>query len=138
MCGHCYYQQCPPADHLVQKTDQMSEASQSLDWVMELSRAKTNMGYGKLGPDMSTRLLFLAEEQGHGVSPAACGPPRCPLPSPAPSTYHLLRRPQRPLTGLPATQAATGHRAGGCEVPRASPSAEHGLDRGWGTEISRC
>lgn len=29
-----------------------------------------------------------------------------------------------------ATQAATGHRAGGCEVPRASPSAEHGLDRG--------
>lgn len=133
VCGHCYYQQCSPADHyLVQKADLMSKASQNLDWVMDLNRAKPDMGYGRLGPDMSTRLLFLAEEQGHGVSPAACGPPRCPLPSPAPSTYHLLRRPQRPLTGLPATQAATGHRAGGCEVPRASPSAEHGLDRGRG------
>lgn len=84
----------------------------------------------ELGPDMSICLLFLAEKQGHGVSPAACSPPRCPLPSPAPTTYHLLRRSQRPLTGLPAMQAATGHRAGGCEVPRVSPSAEHGLHRG--------
>lgn len=103
---------------------------QALDVHVGLSRSRPTRGYGRLGPDMSTRLLFLAEEQGRGISPAACGPPRCPLPSPAPTTNHLLRRPQRPLTGLPATQAATGHRAGGCEVPRANPSAEHGLDRG--------
>lgn len=58
---------------------------------------------------MSFHLLFIAEEQGRGISPAARGPPGCPLPSPAPTTHHLLRRPQRPLTGLPATQATTGH-----------------------------
>ncbi|KAI5934038.1 Dual specificity testis-specific protein kinase 2 [Manis javanica] len=47
---------------------------------------------------MSSRLLFIAEEQGRGISPAARGPPGHSLPSPAPTTHHLLRRPQQPLT----------------------------------------
>lgn len=67
----------------------------------------TSLGWTQ---DVSSRLLFVAEKQGRGISPAVRGPPGCLLPSPAPSTHHLLRRPQRPLTGLPATQAATGHK----------------------------
>lgn len=58
-------------------------------------------------------MLFLAEEQGCGVSPAAHGPPGCPLPSPALPTHQLLRRPQ------------------------GRPSAKHGLDGvGQGAEAS--
>lgn len=69
--------------------------------------------------DVSSRLLFVAEEQGRGISPAARGPPGCPLPSPAPSTHHLLRRPQRPLTGSQPRRPPLATRAGGCEVPGA-------------------
>lgn len=42
-------------------------------------------------PNASARLLVIAEEQGRGFSPAALGPAGRPLPSPAPSTHHLLR-----------------------------------------------
>lgn len=46
------------------------------------------------GPGVRPRLLFVAEEQGRGVSPAAPRPPGHPLPAPAPPTHHLLTRPR--------------------------------------------
>lgn len=64
---------------------------------------------GPRGPGVSPRLLFVAEEQGRGVSPAAPRPPGRPLPPTAPPTHHPLTRPQRPPIRLPATRAATGH-----------------------------
>lgn len=66
--------------------------------------------------DMSSRLLFIAEEQGRGISPAARGPPGHSLPSPAPTTHHLLRRPQQPLTSSQPHRSPLATRAGGCEI----------------------
>lgn len=96
---------------------------QALDLHMGLSRTRPTRGYGRLGPHTSTRLLFLAEEQGRGISPAACRPPRCPLPSPAPTTNHLLRRsqPRRP-------PLATGQVGARC------PGRTRVLSMGWTEE----
>lgn len=56
-----------------------------------------------VGLAASSPLLVFAEEQGHGISSAAFGPPGHPLPSPALSTHHLLRRPPT------ASNQASGH-----------------------------
>ncbi|XP_054314259.2 casein kinase I isoform X1 [Pongo pygmaeus] len=69
------------------------------------------------------------EEQGHGVSPAAHGPPGHPLPSPAPTT-HLLRAPA-------ASDRAPSH-AGHCwprgQVGVRCPGQAQALGRaGWRT-----